>query len=161
MKKVPAKSLAWFLWTVFVALAAFIILVEHFLVPSIGQELLVVDMLFIVALTAMATTGTIVASRLPGNPIGWLLLVISLAPATAETALIYAEYTVNVRPEALPGGLVAGLVSSTLWIVFLGAMAFLILLFPGGTFLSARWRWVSWGLIGALAALVSTINRRR
>ena len=110
MKKGLAKLLAWFLWTLLLALVAFIILVEHFLVPSIGQDPLVVDIWFIVVLIAMATTGTIVVSRLPGNPIGWLLLAIPLDVGSAETAYIYAQYAVNVRPEALPGGLIAGLV---------------------------------------------------
>ena len=160
MKKVPAKYLAWFLWTVSMGLWAFIILVVHFLVPSIGQELLAVDIMFVLAFTAMATTGTIVVSRLPGNPIGWLLLVIPLVAITAETASIYAEYAVHVRPEALPGGAVTALVSNALWIVFLASMAFLVLLFPGGTLLSARWSWVSWGLVGAFVVLIASSSLR-
>ncbi len=156
MKNRAAKFLAWLLWAAFWAQAAFIILVEHFLVPSIGQEVLVVDLLFVLAAAAMATTGTIVVSRLPGNPVGWLLLAAALAPFLAETALVYAQYTLRIRPDALPGGLVAGLISQNLWMVFLGSIIFLALLFPDGKLLSARWRWVLWGSVGALIALAAS-----
>ena len=160
MKKGTTKFLAWALWTIFLALAAFIMLVEHVLVPSIATTPLLVDLAFILAITAMATTGAIVAWRLPRNPIGWLLMATPFTAVTAEAAYIYAQYTVYVRPEALPGGSVAGLVSNTLWGLFLGPMVLLVLLFPSGTLLSARWRWVFWGLVGGLVALMASSSLR-
>ena len=152
-----AKYLAWFLWTVFMGLVAFMILVTHFLVPSLAMDPLAVDITIVVTFAAMATTGAIVSSRHPGNPIGWLLLFSPLAALAASVANdIYAQYTVHVRPGALPGGVAAVLVGNALWFAFFGQLVFLMLLFPGGTLVSARWRWVSWGLVGALVAFIAS-----
>ena len=143
-------------------MAAIIIVVPHFLVPSLQQDPqdpLAVDIVLVLALAAMATTGAIVGSRNRGNPIGWLLLVMPLAAAGASFSNdIYAQYTVHIRPVALPGGVPAVLVGNALWFVFLGQLVFLTLLFPDGTLLSARWRWVSWGLFGTLVALFASLS---
>ena len=158
MRKLPAQYLAWFLWAVLLALFAVYILVVHFLVPSLQQAALVADIVFIVSLAALATTGAVVVSRYPGNPIGWLLLFATLAAAVAGGTEIYAQYTVHVRPGALPGGVVAALLPLPFWFVFFGQLTFVVLLFPGGTLLSARWRWVSWGLIGAVIANIASVS---
>ena len=131
MRKVPAKYLAWLLWTVFMGLLASIILIQHFFIPALATDLLMTDLAIVAAFAAMATTGTVIVSKYPSNPIGWLLLVSPLAASAASAAELYAQYAVNFRPGALPGGGVAGLVSNALWIVFLAPMTFLLLLFPG------------------------------
>ena len=160
MNQVSAKYLAWFLWAVIMGLTAVIILVEHYLVPSLASDSLPVDLVFVLALAALATIGTVVVSKLPGNPIGWLLLVVPFAIWSAETATIYAQYAVHIRPDSIPGGLVVGLVANALWVASLMPMAFLVLLFPGGSLLATRWRWVSWGLVGGFVLLIVSTSLR-
>ena len=158
MKAVPAPYIAWSLWTASMGLVTLVLLVEHLFVPSIAQQPFLADVAIIVAFAAMATTGALVGSRNPRNPIGWLLLLGPAAAALAELAFIYAQYTIHVRPGVLPAGELVGLVSLPLWFVFFAQLPFLMLLFPGGTLLSAHWRWVAWGFIGAIAvAMVSSL----
>ena len=132
MKAVPATYLAWSILTVMIGLIVVVMLVGHVFVPSISQEPFLVDLAIIVALVAIGTTGVFVSSRNPSNPIGWLLLLGPVAGILAESAFMYAQYTIHVRPGVLPGGELMGLVSLPLWLVFFAQVPFLMLLFPGG-----------------------------
>ena len=154
MKKGPAKFLAWFLWAFVVGLSVVTIVVETVLVPSVAELTLAELVGQVVVLTAMATLGAVVASRRPENLIGWLVLSIPSFGAMAEATVIYARYAVHVKPGALPGGAIAGLLAESMWVIAYGLIPFITLLFPRGTLLSARWRWVAWGLGAAFGALI-------
>jgi hypothetical protein len=160
VNKIPARYLARFLLVVSMGLAAVLILVPHFIVPSLSQDPLSGDIAATVALVAMAVMGTIVVSRYQSHPIGWLLMFLPLTVGVASFTILYAQYALNVRPGALPGGALVGLLSNSLWIAFFGQILFLVLLFPDGRLLSARWRWVAWGLVGALVAVAASTSLR-
>jgi len=110
-----------------------------------GPSKLFVTIAFALFLLSSATVGALVASRLPGNPIGWLLL----GSALAYTLAGIATGLVAPRSGGPAGYLVAAdLAAQPLYDAgtVLGLMT--LLLFPTGSLPSRRWRPVGW-LIGA------------
>ena len=87
-----------------------------------------------------STVGAIVASRLPGSPIGWLFCAIGLSFGVVHFSAEYAIYALLARPGLLPGGEVSVWVWSWVWVPAIGFVVFLDLLFPDGRLPSTRWR---------------------
>jgi hypothetical protein len=87
----------------------------------------------------MGAVGLIVARRQPGNPIGWLLLVIPVGVLLGLAAGPYAwlVYRMGYR---LPFGPAAVLLENSYWLVLTIALPLVFLLFPDGELPSPRWR---------------------
>ena len=102
------------------------------------------------------STGGLVASRHPGNPIGWLFLTASVAAGLGSLSGTYADiYDAQGRgPELL--GRVAAEYGELSWMPFIILPStFLLALFPNGHLLSRRWRPVAWCAgVGMVAAFV-------
>jgi hypothetical protein len=91
------------------------------------------------------TTGAMIASRHPRNPIGWLFLVASVSAGVGNIAGSYAEYYIATGngSRALAGA--AAQYGELSWMPFiLLPSTFLLALFPDGHLLSHRWRPVAW-----------------
>jgi len=86
-----------------------------------------------------AAVGWLVARRQPGNPLGWLFLVIAVCLFLCTDGGEYAAYS-YLLGHHLPFG-PAGLVLDDIWGPTLVLFALVILLFPDGRLPSARWRW--------------------
>ena len=100
--------------------------------------------------------GVLVASRVPSNPIGWLLLVAGAGTAIQELAQQYAIYGLLDSPGSVPGAEVAAWFPEWVWIPFMAAIALYIpLFFPDGKLPSRGWRWVA--VLGGLGATIGTI----
>jgi signal transduction histidine kinase len=102
----------------------------------------IANVLFVLA---FATVGALVASRVPGNPVGWLLLGSALAYTLAGLG------TGLAAPRAsAPAGFVAAadLAGQPLYSAGLALGFLTLLLFPTGSLPSRGWRWAGW-LIGA------------
>jgi hypothetical protein len=116
------------------------------------------DALFSVVYLAFPVVGALIASRQPGNAIGWLFLVAGLGRAVDYVAAGYATYAAVTEPGSLPGGAYAAVVADLTWVpTLLGGTALLFLLFPHGRLPSRRWRPVV-ALVGVvtLAYVVGT-----
>jgi hypothetical protein len=87
-----------------------------------------------------AAVGWLVARRQPGNPLGWLFLVIAVCLFLSTDGGEYAAVS-YLLGHHLPFGPV-GLVLDDIWGPSLVLFALVILLFPDGRLPSARWRWV-------------------
>jgi len=90
--------------------------------------------------------GGLVATRLPTNPVGWLLcgtgVLIGLTSVTYE----YAAQTLDLATGSGPGtGVVAAWITSWSWVpALLGVPALLFLLFPDGRPVRRPWGRVVW-----------------
>jgi hypothetical protein len=117
-------------------------------------------------LVAYAVAGAVVASRRASNPIGWFLLGIGLVTASRGLAGEYARYALTGPSHPAGAVWAAWFVNWSLTLLFPGGLlTFLLLLFPDGRLLSARWRVVAWlaaglGMVSA-AGLVRSGSRFR
>jgi hypothetical protein len=91
----------------------------------------------------MAAVGLIVARRQPGNPVGWLLLVIPLGILLSLDAGPYAWLVYRMGYD-LPFGPAAVLLENAYWVVLTIALPPVFVLFPDGVLPSRPWRWVLW-----------------
>ena len=99
--------------------------------------------LFVIAVLAFPVTGVLIATRRPGNRIGWLLLLIGIGWGLANVSS-YSDYVIRLH-HPHPGAAALGAIGGTAWIVPIGVTGtFLILLFPDGRLPGPRWRAVAW-----------------
>jgi len=109
-----------------------------------GQELghLVADASYVNAALIVLTfssVGALIVFRRPGHRIGRIFCIAGLLSAVTELATSYAVHADRSRP-ALPGRDLAAGVGNVGWVPALGAIVFLLLLFPDGRPLTPRWR---------------------
>jgi hypothetical protein len=153
-----SAQLAWSVWVLAVSLtfAALAFLILNRSTPgasTFGSH--VTDAFFGLALLAFPSVGALVASRRPGNPIGWILVGLGAMFAIAAFTSEYATYALLTEPEALPGGEAMAWLSSWLFLaplILTGTLLFL--LFPEGRLLSPRWRPVLLLALGGIALSV-------
>ena len=95
--------------------------------------------------------GALIASRHPGNAIGWLFLGSGVSAGVAAVTGSYADYWVEARDGPALLGKTAALYGDLSWIPWiLVPSTFLVLLFPDGRLLSRRWRPVAWCAVAAI-----------
>jgi hypothetical protein len=94
-----------------------------------------------VAMLAMATVGTLLAIRIPGNAIGWLLLVAALCMGLEILGDSYMRLSLKVAAGTMPGTAVAAMSYMFLGPVVAVSVA-IPLIYPDGRLLSPRWRWL-------------------
>ena len=101
------------------------------------------------------TIGAFIATRLPSNPIGWLMMTIGAGFALVGLAEEYLTYTVTTDPGALPGASAAGWMTNWIFVVTIVPIPLILSLFPTGRVVSPRWRWVVRAIVvgGALILL--------
>jgi hypothetical protein len=139
-----ARILAWSLFGLFVAL-----ILTNFLVIVLGPS--AEGDLFFVAVGGYAFVGALVASRQPGNAVGWMLLVIGIALTLGTLA------DANLLSRTAPARGLSGWLSEWVWYVWLAlAGIFLPQLFPDGRPLSPRWRPVL--VLGVVSLVLSIVG---
>jgi len=111
------------------------------------------------ALTILALVGAVLADRAPANRIGaWLLVVVILL--TAGVALgSYGAAGQAATPNAWPGASAAAAVRNFPDVFAIGIILIWIpAIFPGGTLLSARWRYlIGLSVVALMATCVSML----
>ncbi|HEY6566025.1 MAG TPA: histidine kinase, partial [Actinomycetota bacterium] len=88
--------------------------------------------------------GIVLATRAPGNPIGWLFLGAGLFLGLGSFAQEYAIRALLTDPGSLPVAYFFAWLSNWVGAVPTGVLPFLFLLFPDGKPVSAGWRWALW-----------------
>jgi hypothetical protein len=138
---------AWTLWAVSVLFIVISVLTSPSgsdLVASVAQG---------VAALSFATVGAVLASRLPGNVIGWLLALGGLCFALISGAAGLAELGLIVHPGSVPGAIWFAWLTQWIWAPAIGAVIGLALVYPTGRLLSARWRGVAVAAVLVIALL--------
>ena len=136
--------LAWGLWALDIAVVVALLTIGD---GDDGAWGTAGGVLFIVI---FATTGAMVASRVPANPIGWLLCLAALAFSIGGVCVGISEQAARTGQD---GFVVTGAawVGTFVWLLGLGpAATFVLLLFPDGRLPSRRWRPVAWLAASAL-----------
>ena len=105
-----------------------------------------------VAVVVYAGVGYLIASRRPGNAIGWLLCLAGLSLAATMLCEQYALRGLAVAPGSLPAVQVAGWLSQAAFLLTFAPLLFVVLLFPDGRLPSRPWRPVLWLLTGTVLA---------
>jgi hypothetical protein len=95
---------------------------------------------------AFPTVGSLIASRLPTNPIGWIFCGMGLLLTGQRFSMAYADYAL-LENFAFPGGEFMAWLTAYVWFGGLTLGVFLILLFPDGRLPSRRWRIVAWAAV--------------
>ncbi len=95
-------------------------------------------------IVSFSTVGAFIIARRPQNLIGWLLYTIGAVASISLASDQYAKYTLITVPDRLPLGVLCAWLANWIWYPILGLLSFVLLLFPSGHLLSARWRSVIW-----------------
>ncbi|HSJ51987.1 MAG TPA: histidine kinase [Actinomycetota bacterium] len=116
--------------------------------------------LALVAMTGWATVGALLASRNPGNPIGWLMITFGLGFMVIGFADEWATYALRTDPGTLPLGTFWLWVSNWWFLGFVSAIPILLVLYPTGSVPTRRWRALVWAVIGTtlLATVASMLK---
>ncbi len=148
MQQRTAARLAWSLWGLVLLEAATAITMQEL---QREGRLALDDILLSIDFVAMGAVGALIASRQPGNAIGWLFLTTTAGAGTLFFTDEYWRLAVEQVPR-LPGAAWAAWFSDWLWIILLTVpVVFVPLLFPDGHLPSRRWRPFAWFAGGFMA----------
>lgn len=106
-------------------------------------------------LTAISfvTVGAVLVSRLPTNPIGWLLASGGFWFGLGNGGTGLGNYGLIGHPGSLPGAVWFAWLSEWTWAPAVGAILLLVLVYPTGRLLSPRWRPEAVGAVFLIALL--------
>src|SRR5829696_2469982 len=147
------RTAAWIAWSVCALSLALTAL--DFLLIAMNVSLNTPAYIFWPELTSLAVgysvIGAVIASRLPNHPIGWICCAIGFVADVDHIAGDYAVYVLHARPEALVGGRAMLWLQSWFWMLFIGLIVFLLLLFSTGRLPSSRWRPFVWASVAIIS----------
>ena len=152
------RAAAWLAWSIWALSVTFAGLGLIFLFLNGSFEDLLDESLGIDATLALAfpTVGAIIASRRPGNAVGWLFCAIGLCGGASIFFAQYGIYALVTNPDSLPAGGIATWIATWGWLPSgTLTLTFLLLLFPHGRLLSPRWRPVAW--LAAAVTMAGTV----
>ncbi len=122
---------------------------------EVGEISALSDLLFALICITFAGLGALLASRRPGNPIGWILCLSPVALAFTGVVGGLYRHTIFVDPGSLPRPEILFWAANWAWVLgFVPLITFLLLLFPDGRPPSSRWRKIGWLTVLAMGMLI-------
>lgn len=103
-----------------------------------------------------AAAGALIVTKRPNNPFGWLFCGASLAAAVTTLGNEYAVYALLVDDSGVPGGELVLWLANWSWVLYVGIIPVVLLLFPDGKLLSRRWAPALALAVAATSALLVT-----
>jgi hypothetical protein len=148
------RTASWLAWAV--CALSLMLTALNFILIALNVSLNTPAYVFWPELTSIAVgysvIGAVIASRLPNHPIGWICCAIGLIAAIDHFGGEYAVYALLAQPHSLPGGEVMLWLQGWFWMLFIGLIVFLLLLFPTGRLPSSRWRPFAWVSVAVISA---------
>ena len=132
-------------------LAGTVVLVAVMVPLAAGRDEAFDTVLYATLPLVLGVVGTLIASRQPGNPIGWLFCAMALWVAVAELGEAYGFVAAE---RGLPGGVAGEWLFSWSFVVDLMAWVVVVLLFPDGRLPGRRWRVAIWVSLAGAGLLV-------
>jgi len=132
--------------------------VDRHLVPTSGWDFSSVfeEASFI----AIPVVGFVLASRRPGNRVGWILLGAGAVLGLGFFCERYGQRGLIAAPGSLPAARAAAWFLNWAWSIPLAALAATLLLFPTGQLRSRRWRPAAW-FVATVCALYTAAQVAR
>lgn len=131
-------------WAGFAVLASVVLpLIRPILNPSAGA--LPVDVVSDIVLPSLFTAlGALIATRVPGNRIAWILMVVGFSGVAAAWGTV--QITITEKPTVVTAADIVALIwlNTGFFVALLIPLLMLPFLFPDGRFLTPRWRWAGW-----------------
>lgn len=155
---ISTRTAAWLAWSCCglsqtLAVLGLIFLIQNLSHPS--EHILDYWADVAVMAVAFSTVGAIIASRHPGNLIGWIFCAIGVLSGLRSLTVQYAIYEFVARSGSLPGGEALALTFPWNWVPYVALLVLLGLLFPDGRLPGRRWRPFAW--LTVATASVATI----
>jgi hypothetical protein len=111
-------------------------------------------------LIVVPVVGFVLASRRPGNRIGWIFLGAGLVLGLGFFCQRYGQRGLVAAPGSLPAARAAAWFVNLAWQIAAAGLAFILLLFPTGRLASRRWRPAAW-FVAAVFTLDSAAQAAR
>jgi len=148
---VSAHAAARLAWSLCAAATALLALAS--VLPALGaspRSDRLFESIFTLMILTYAAVGAVVATRRPGNPIGWVFCAFGLCAAVLAAAAEYAEFDPTGSAAALPEFAIGAWIAEWIALPTFGLLVFVLFLFPTGRSLSPRWRAATWFAAGVL-----------
>jgi hypothetical protein len=119
---------------------------------------LLVGLAYVITLLAFVVSGAVIASRQPRNVIGWLLIISGLSASLSEVINNWLSSLDPAPVSASPAVWFGLWFINWSWLLLIFPIFHLLLVFPDGRLLSARWRLVAGLEVAMLAFFVGMVT---